>query len=388
MASDRTSIDDAIRIVHAQRDVEESERVRQLGGLLVHDLNNVLFALLGRLQLLQRRAADAETKDAAAKLLETARLLESQVVRLHAACQREGAGADRSNARAAVGAALRESVATLPSSLRPLDLEATVGAIPADASFEGDASQMAVALRQALALHRARARGPLTIEISATAGDDAAITITVSDDGGAPRSIPTAPSLLGDGFDLSELPLAAAHRAIRDVGGSITCSAIGVGSAATGLRTTIHFSVSRTISIARLDAAGTQTAPGHCDDEDACVPPARRVLVADDDVSVRAVLVAALEAIGDEVDTLNTPGSCDAHPDLASFDVVILDAGGGGIEALARLRARGVGVPVLVASGEEIALRPDPLTRFLLKPFPLKSLDRELAALSALKIRA
>ena len=112
------------------------------------------------------------------------------------------------------------------------------------------------------------------------------------------------------------------------------------------------------------------------------------VLVADDDVSVRAVLVAALEAIGDEVDTLNTPGSCDAHPDLASFDVVILDAGGGGIEALARLRARGVGVPVLVASGEEIALRPDPLTRFLLKPFPLKSLDRELAALSALKIRA
>ena len=56
MSDTRGDHSDAVRAAHALRDREESDRLRQLGGLLVHDLNNVLFALLGRIQLLERRA--------------------------------------------------------------------------------------------------------------------------------------------------------------------------------------------------------------------------------------------------------------------------------------------------------------------------------------------
>jgi CheY-like chemotaxis protein len=140
------------------------------------------------------------------------------------------------------------------------------------------------------------------------------------------------------------------------------------------------------VSIARFDAGGTQQSSA-CEHEDDCVPPARRVLIADDDPAVRAVLVAALEAIGDDVDTLADPGACDAHAELDRFDVVILDAGGGGLEALTRLRKRGVEVPVLVASGEIVERPGDALTRCALKPIPLDTLDRELASLARLRAR-
>jgi DNA-binding NtrC family response regulator len=99
------------------------------------------------------------------------------------------------------------------------------------------------------------------------------------------------------------------------------------------------------------------------------------------------VLVAALEAVGDEVDTLADPGACDTHAELDRFDVVILDAGGGGLEALGRIRRRGVEVPVLVASGDRVERPGDPFTRCAMKPIPLETLDRELASLAALRAR-
>jgi hypothetical protein len=67
---------------------------------------------------------------------------------------------------------------------------------------------------------------------------------------------------------------------------------------------------------------------------------------------------------------------------------MVLDAGGGGIEALARLRARGVDLPVLLASGDDLDPSLDPLTQTISKPFPLNRLDRVLASLAALKRRA
>ena len=66
--TDAESADDALlRDAHALRDREEAARVRQLGGILVHDLNNVLFALLGRVQLLERRAGERLDRPAQAR---------------------------------------------------------------------------------------------------------------------------------------------------------------------------------------------------------------------------------------------------------------------------------------------------------------------------------
>ena len=50
-------------------------------------------------------------------------------------------------------------------------------------------------------------------------------------------------------------------------------------------------------------------------------------------------------------------------------------------------RARGVEVPVLVASGEIVERPGDALTRCALKPIPLDTLDRELASLARLRAR-
>ena len=377
--ADEDGHDESLRAAHRLRDREESERLRQLGGLLVHDLNNVLFALLGRVQLLERRAGDPATAKAAREILDTTRMLEAQVVRLHAACRRDEPDLGRANARAAIESALRNAAAAMPASIRPRGLDAVVASLPADATFEGDPAQVATAIGQLLSMHRARATTPITVHTRVTAGDATRIELSFEDEAGVPARTPESPSLLRDGFDLSSLPLAAAHRAIRDLGGRVEAAAT-----ARGLRTTLGFDVRRGVSIARFDAGGSQQAEA-CEHEDECVPPARRVLIADDDPAVRAVLVAALEAVGDDVDTLADPGACDAHPELARFDVVVLDAGGGGLEALTRLRARGVDVPVLVASGEIVERKGDPLTRCALKPIPLDTLDRELASLARLR---
>lgn len=403
---------DLVQATHALRDREESERLRQLGGLLVHDLNNVLFALLGRVQLLERRAGDPATAKAASEILETARLLERQVVSLHAACRRdEPAGehdhAPRTGARAAMERALREATVVLPAAIRPgADaLGAAIAAVPADASFEGDAAQVAAAVRQVVALHRARGGArALSLSVSADAltGDAPRIALTIADHAGAPAAAPVMPRLGNDALDLAALPIAAAHRAIRDFGGRVECAV-----ADDGLRSTISFDVRRGVSVARFDAHGAPTVAGgvstphprahhhdpahdqaHDNDCDhACIPPARRVLIADDDPAVRAVLIAALEAVGDDVDALADPAACDAYPGLADFDVVILDAGGGGLEALTRLRARGVDVPVLVASGDLVERLGDARTRCVLKPIPLDALDRDLASLARLRTR-
>ena len=93
--------------------------------------------------------------------------------------------------------------------------------------------------------------------------------------------------------------------------------------------------------------------------------------------------------MGDEVDTIARPSALLEHPQLDLFDVVILDAGGGGLEALRRLRAQGSAVPVLVASGdpldEKVIANGHAATRVLMKPIALDELDRTLTALTAIR---
>jgi CheY-like chemotaxis protein len=115
-------------------------------------------------------------------------------------------------------------------------------------------------------------------------------------------------------------------------------------------------------------------------------PRARRILIADGEPASRAILVAALEAVDDDVETLHDPAALAAREDLVRFDVVILDAGAGGLSALASIRARGVGTPVLLTVGEGLDASLDgaidPRTRILRKPYRLDALDRELGMLA------
>jgi len=366
--------------IAALRDLEEAERVRQLGGIVVHDLNNALFALSGRLQLMKRRAADPVAAKQVEELLEAARLFESQLARLHQACRREESNEGPSVARAAVLRGLREALALAGDTDvtvdgAPFDGSGTEPrlALPQDLSFDGDASQIATALRQLLAMHRARAAGAISVRTACEGSDDELrVTVRIEDDAGPWTAPLEAPSLLRESFDLATLPLAAAHRAVRDFGGKVALEQTSIG-----LRSTLSFEARRGLPLA-------DEAPA-CDHHAAAAPSARKVLIADDDAAVRAILVAALESIGDDVDTLDDPSAIDGRADLGEFDVAILDAGGGGLEALRRLRARGVEVPVLLASGDLVRFDGCRFTRVTMKPFALDALDRELTALAALR---
>ena len=435
MSSHDSSRFDAVAATHAQRDAEESARLRQLGALVVHDLNNALFALVGRAQLLRRSINDPVVGKSADELLNTVRSLERQLSILHKACRvdqaRQAQHDHNCNARAALRETLREVLATLPPSIHidpPFSAEnAFFQAIPHDAFFEGDGAQLTTALVQMLSLHRQRA--PRSIVLAARVEgthDEPRLSITITDDAGPAQHALVAPSLLGDSFDLAALAIATANRAIRDFGGRASIArdneVLGKNvpvhnvpgtdapernrSVARGLCSTISFEIRReptllspaesgdadggsvdaSVDIAREFTVLNNTA-ANCDHPDAYVPVPRRVLVVDDDVTVRAVLAAVLDAVNDDVETMDDPSALDRRTDLHEFDVVILDAGGGGLEALSRLRGRGIDIPVLLASGGEIHLKPDARTRTAMKPIALDVLDGELTLLAAMNKR-
>ena len=435
MSSHDSSRFDAVAATHAQRDAEESARLRQLGALVVHDLNNALFALVGRAQLLRRSIHDPVVGKSADELLNTVRSLERQLSILHKACRvdqaRQAQHDHNCNARAALRETLREVLATLPPSIHidpPFSAEnAFFQAIPHDAFFEGDGAQLTTALVQMLSLHRQRA--PRSIVLAARVEgthDEPRLSITITDDAGPAQHALVAPSLLGDSFDLAALAIATANRAIRDFGGRASIArdneVLGKNvpvhnvpgtdapernrSVARGLCSTISFEIHReptllspaesgdadggsvdaSVDIAREFTVLNNTA-ANCDHPDAYVPVPRRVLVVDDDVTVRAVLAAVLDAVNDDVETMDDPSALDRRTDLHEFDVVILDAGGGGLEALSRLRGRGIDIPVLLASGGQIHLKPDARTRTAMKPIALDVLDGELTLLAAMNKR-
>lgn len=370
--------------VHAQRDLEEVERLRQLGGIVVHDLNNAMFALLGRTQLLKREVSDPAVQQSVNNVYDTVKLLEALIGKLQSACQRETSADERSNLRAAVLLGLRHALGTLPEAIRPggdtsLDawLEQEVDHLPRDLFYDGSITQVTTALAQLISIHRLRATSPIKICCTVRQVDgETRFDFYAEDDGGIWEHGVESPSLLHGNFDLALLPLAAARRATRDIDGKVALE-----RAPTGLRSHLSFKAHHGLSLEQHGTRGSV----HCSEQHA--PRSRRVLIADDDPAVRALLIAALESVNDEVEVISDPSTLLSFPELDAMDVVILDAGGGGLEALRKLRESGSNLPVLVASGSMVEGNFDESTRFMMKPVALDRLDRELTLLASRRKR-
>lgn len=366
--------------VHAQRDIEEQERLRQLCGIAVHDLNNAMFALLGRTQLLRRQVTDPSLQQAVCDVHDTVKLLESLISKLQSACQREVASDERSNLRAAVLLGLRHALGTLPEAIRPggdlgFDawLEQELDHLPRDCFYDGSITQVTSALSQLISIHRLRATNPIKICCTVRrVNDETHFDFYAEDDGGLWEHGVEPPSLLHGNFDIALLPLAAARRATRDLDGKAMLE-----RGPTGLRSHLSFKVHHGLTLEQHGSRGSI----HCSDHHP--PKTRRVLIADDDPSVRALLVAALESVNDEVETIADPSALLSFPGLDAMDVVVLDAGGGGLESLRKLREGGSTLPVLVVSGSMVEGNFDESTCFVMKPIPLDRLDRELTLLTS-----
>ncbi len=114
-----------------------------------------------------------------------------------------------------------------------------------------------------------------------------------------------------------------------------------------------------------------------------------RVLVADDDGSLRRMLARTLEAEGFEVALAVDGGDALAQAERAAPDVIVLDVAMPGVDGLAacrRLRAKGLGTPILMltardAVSDRVAGLEAGADDYLVKPFAVAELVARLGAL-------
>jgi two-component system response regulator MprA len=117
---------------------------------------------------------------------------------------------------------------------------------------------------------------------------------------------------------------------------------------------------------------------------------ARRVLVVDDDPSLRRMLARTLEAEGFEVALAPDGGNALAQTERSAPDVIVLDVAMPALDGLAvcrRLRSKGVATPVLMLTARDAV--PDRVAGleagaddYLVKPFAAEELVARLHALS------
>jgi two-component system, OmpR family, response regulator MprA len=114
-----------------------------------------------------------------------------------------------------------------------------------------------------------------------------------------------------------------------------------------------------------------------------------RVLVADDDGSLRRMLARTLEAEGFEVALAVDGGDALAQAERVAPDVIVLDVAMPGVDGLAacrRLRAKGLGTPILMltardAVSDRVAGLEAGADDYLVKPFAVAELVARLGAL-------
>jgi DNA-binding response OmpR family regulator len=114
-----------------------------------------------------------------------------------------------------------------------------------------------------------------------------------------------------------------------------------------------------------------------------------RVLLAEDNEQLTALLVSGLSKQGFEVDSVSSGSDCIAAVQSSHFSVVILDLGlpdGDGFTVLKRLRGQGLATPVLVltartAVGDRVKGLESGADDYLGKPFEFEELVARLRAL-------
>ena len=114
-----------------------------------------------------------------------------------------------------------------------------------------------------------------------------------------------------------------------------------------------------------------------------------RILLVEDDVSLRDTLALALRRLGYGVDPVGDGRAAELSLDAGAYDLVVLDLGLprlDGIEVLRRMRHRGDKTPVLVLTARDgidqrvLGLKTG-ADDYLIKPFALPELEARVAAL-------
>lgn len=362
-----------------RRGHERSEIIAHLASGIAHDFNNIVFAVSGRIQLLLKKSTDEQTKqslDEIQKTLQGAKGIIGALLAMHRGTgPREGAIRISPEIRA---------VANMIRRLIPKRIDFDVD-IRTDDSLQAHVT--AEALHQILMNLVVNSRdaietvGHIRVILEQVEGDEIGIKMHIDDDGpGIPEEqrqevfkpfVSTKSTATGTGLGLSIV-----QRVAREHGGTIELGDSPLG----GLRATASFRV------VDEDEVAPRQEPRLLD---VTLADVSSVLIVEDDIAIRDILVRAFESNGIEVihkgdalSVLELLSSNDQQIDVVIMDIDLPQKTG--IECLEEVRSAGIEIPcVLITGGLSDAPTETTYTRLLRKPFPIETLEATCKALVA-----
>ena len=350
-------------------DFERSEAIAQLTGGVVHDFNGVIFAVLGRFELLRDRITDPaairELDQIAETLQEAKRLGDRLRQSLNPAAEPLplDVRVELEEICHGIKRLLPKRIdfdfnISLPTLVDPLELFAGIN------DLQRILMNLVVNARDAVDMHG-------RIQLGARMSEDGMIEIRVDDDGpGIPeadRNRMLEPYETGDHSDGVGLGLAVCKRTAEDLGGTLMLDDSPLGGLAARV----------TLPVRVKTGAGEPT--GSAKEFGTPAEEIGRVLVVEDNPVIRDVLVRVLDSMGaqvvaqghaTDVEQLLTQGG--------DFDILIFDIDlpeRTGIDCLRDLRDSGVETPcLLITGGNSTAPTSISNTEFLRKPFRIDTL--------------
>jgi two-component system, cell cycle sensor histidine kinase and response regulator CckA len=359
------------RMVDAQR----AESLGVLAGGLAHDLNNLLVAIQGNVELALREPPSDPRRGPLDNIRQASMRAGELIEQLLAYAGHGAAVTTRVSASRVIDELLRISAATMPANVT-IDVD-----VARDLVLRGDPSQIRQVLlnlianaRDALGTRggRIKVTGGHVRHDGASHGDDVVtaaagsyVVLAVADDGpGIERQVrrrifepffTTKPT--GHG-----LGLAAVLAIMRSHGGGLRVTTAPGGGA--------RFE-------ARWPSVATPTRG-----QAATANPT--VLIIDREEKIRDVAARMLEDLGYAAITASDGPSGLAIADSVPVDAVLVDLSApriSGIDFVAALRARRPKLPIIVCSAEDRTATDPSADAYLGKPFQIDALDRTLARL-------
>ena len=355
---------------------ERSEAIAQLTGGVAHDFNGVIFAVLGRFELLRDRITDPEgiqELDEISKILQEAKRLGD---RLRKSLRPSGdplpldVRADLEEICHGIEKLLPKRLdfnfnIALPPLARPMELYAGSN------DLQRILFNLIVNARDAVGMHG-------RIQLGARMLENQMIEIRVDDDGPgideADRERMLEPYETGDESDGVGLGLAVCQRTAEELGGSLVLDDSPLGGLAV-----------RVVLPVRVEM-DDQNSSESSDASSAGMNGIGRVLVIEDNPVIRDVLVRVLDGMGAQV--LSQGHALDVEKilsDEGDVDILIFDIDlpeRTGIQCLHDLRESGVETPCLLISGGN-SVPPTSIsgTDFLRKPFRIEDLRQAVIGL-------
>lgn len=356
---------------------ERSEIIAHLASGIAHDFNNIVFAISGRVQLLQRRTEDQKTNESLNEIqmtLKGAKGLIGALLTMHK-------GSPRPTGRVRIGPEVK-AVMTMIRRLIPRRIELSL-----DMNDIGDVEVElgAESLHQILMNLVINARdaidnkGRIALSMTRTFDrhDTPMLTIDIDDDGpGIPESrraevfqpfVTSKSSGRGTGLGLSIV-----QRVIQESGGEISLEKSPMG----GLR--VHVG----LRIASGEGPHVQdTSPLRERAPVSVRQRLKRVLIVEDDETIKALLTRFFQSIGVAVTSHGDAREVEAslRESTPPFDVLVMDIDlpyKTGVECIKELRGQGLQTPCVLITGG-LSEKPEGITNlgFLRKPFEIDELE-------------